>query len=174
MKNFQQNLLILLAVCLCGLCAFQWYGQTFQRKAIEKLDQVVYDKSLAIRDYTNSIATLNHQVADLDAGLTDLRNEARTNAQKIAVQERELDEMEVTNEVFTNEIAQYKNAVELLTNRLNDAYAGIQKQNAAIKDLAGQRDEFVQKYNDEVKDRNNVVSNYNVLAAEIKKMQEKQ
>lgn len=173
MKNFQQNLLIILAVCLCGLCAFQWYGQTFQRKAIEKLDQVVYDKSVAIRDYTNSIATLNHQVSDLDAGLTDLRNEARTNSQKIAAQERELDEMAVTNEVFTNEIAQYKDAVGLLTNRLNDAYAGIQKQNAAIKDLAAQRDEFVQKYNDEVKDRNNVVSNYNVLADEVKKMQAK-
>jgi len=174
MKNLQQNLLIFLAVCLCGLCAFQWYGQTFQRKAIEKLNQAVYDKSVAIRDYTNSIATLNHQVSELDAGLTDLRNQARTNTETIAAQERELDEMAVTNEVLTNEIAQYKDAVGLLTNRLDEAYAGIQKQNTAIKELAAQRDEFVQKYNDEVKDRNNVVSNYNVLAAEVKKMQEKQ
>ena len=31
MKNFQQNLLILLALRLCGLCAWQWYAQTVQR-----------------------------------------------------------------------------------------------------------------------------------------------
>ena len=28
MKNFQQNLLIVLALGLCGLCVYQWYGQT--------------------------------------------------------------------------------------------------------------------------------------------------
>ena len=41
----------------------------------------------------------------------------------------------------------------------------------SVRALAAQRDEFVQKYNDEVKDRNNVVSNYNALAAEVKKTQ---
>src|SRR6185437_562836 len=83
MKNFQQNLLVILAICLCALCAYQWYGQTAERKNVQQLNQMVYDKSLAIRDYTNSIATLNHQVQQLDASVTELRNESRSNADKL-------------------------------------------------------------------------------------------
>lgn len=173
MKNFQQSLLVILAICLCALCAYQWYGQTQQRNAVQQLGQMVYDKSVAIRDYTNSIATLNHQITQLDASVTDLRNESLSNADKLVVQERELDRLEITNEVLTSEVAQYKDAIETLTNRLFEAYAGIDKQNAAVKKLAAQRDDFVQKYNDEVKDRNSVVSNYNALAKQVKKMQSK-
>lgn len=172
MKNFQQILLVILAICLCALCAYQWYGQTQERSAIQKLNQMVYEKSVDIRDYTNSIATLNHQVSQLDSSVTELRNSAATNAETISTQKRELELLQYGYEKATNEIVQYKDAVGNLTNRLNEAYAGIEKQNAAIKQLATQRDEFVQKYNDEVKDRNNVVSNYNVLAAEVKKMQQ--
>lgn len=174
MKNFQQNLLVILAVCLCALCVYQWYGQTLERTAIQKLNQMVYDKSVDIRDYTNSIATLNHQVTEMDSNLTMLRVSAATNAETIATQKRELELLQYGLEKATNEIVQYKDAVGELTNRLNEAYAGIEKQNAAVKQLAAQRDEFVLKYNDEVKDRNNVVSNYNVLAGEVKKMQSKQ
>lgn len=172
MKNFQQTLLIILAVCLCLLCAYQWYGQTSERKSIEQLNQMVYDKSVSIRDYTNSIATLNHQVTEMDSNVTVLRLSATTNEATIATQKRELELLQYGYEKATNEIVQYKDAVGELTNRLNEAYAGIEKQNAAIKQLAAQRDEFVEKYNDEVKDRNNVVSNYNALAAEVKKMQQ--
>ena len=174
MKNFQQNLLVVLAIGLCGLCAYQWYSQTIQRTEVQKLNQLNYDKSVAIRDYTNSIATLNHQVTQMDASLTELRNSARTNAETIATQKRELERLQIVNEGLTNEIAQYKDAVGILTNKLAEAYAGIEKQNAAIKDLVAKRDEFVQKYNDEVKDRNNIVSNYNALAAEVRKLQGKQ
>jgi chromosome segregation ATPase len=174
MKNFQQNLLVGLAVCLCGLCAYQWYYQTVQRTEAQKLIQLVYDKSVAIRDYTNSIATLNHQISEMDANLTELRNDAKTNAETMADQKRELARLQSVSEGMSNEIAQYKDAVGTLTNKLAEAYAGIEKQNAALKDLAAQRDEFVQKYNAEVNDRNNVVSNYNALAAQVQKLQGKQ
>ena len=173
MKNFQQNLLMILALCLCGLCAYQWNSQTTQRKAVQALNQMVYDKSVAIRDYSNSISTMNHQIAEMDSILTLLRSEARTNAETIAAQKSKIELVEFANERLTNEITQYQDAVGVLTNRLNEAYAGIEKQNAAIKGLTAQRDELVQKYNDEVKDRNNIVSNYNALAAEVKKMQSK-
>ncbi len=173
MKNFQQNLFILLAIGLCGLCAYQWYNQTVQRKGIEKLNQTLYDKSISIRDDSNSIVTLNHQITEMDSNLTALRDEARTNADTIATQKRKLELQDNAIEQLTNTIVQYQEAVGVLTNRLNEAYAGIEKQNAAIKELAKQRDDFIQKYNDEVNDRNNVVSNYNFLAGVVKKMQSK-
>src|ERR1700722_10757823 len=117
MKNFQQNLLIFLAIALCGLCAYQWYGQTIQRGEVQKLNQTTYDKSVAIRDYTNSIATLSHQISQMDASLTELRNAAKSNADMIAGQKADIGLLNRANEKLTNEIAQYQSAVGTLTNK---------------------------------------------------------
>jgi chromosome segregation ATPase len=171
MKNVQQNLLIILALCLCGLCAYQWYGQTLQGEQIEKLNQFVYDKNVAIRNYTNSIATLNHQIAEMDANLTRLRNTAKTNAQTIDSQKLDIARLRTINAGLTNQVAQYKEAVGTMTAKLKEAYDGIKKQNAALKELVAQRDEFVKKYNDSINDRNNIVSKYNELAGQVRKMQ---
>ena len=41
----------------------------------------------------------------------------------------------------------------------------------ALTNLIAQRNDLVQKYNDEVKDRNDVVAKYYALAAQVKKLQ---
>jgi len=171
MRSFQQNLLIALALALCGLCAWQWYRETGQRNSIDTLNQKLYEKAVAFRDATNSIATLNYQVSQLDAQMTALRAQARTNELIISDQLREIHQLHFQNEALTNEVAEYKIAVEKLNAKLKDAYDGIQKQNVTVQELVTQRDEFVQKYNDSVKDRNDIVVKYNDLAAQIKKLQ---
>jgi chromosome segregation ATPase len=174
MKNFQQNLLIVLALALCGLCARQWYEQTIQRSEIETLNQMVYQKNAAIRDDTNSIATLNHQIAQMDARITELKAVAATNEQLMVVQKNEISRLQFLNESLTNQIAEYKNGVETLQVRLKEAYDGINKQNEAIKELAAQRDEFVQKLNDSVKERNDIVEKYNELVKQVQSGGKKQ
>lgn len=171
MKNFQQNLLIILALGLCGLCAWQWYEQTLQRDEIGTLDRLVYDRNAAIQGYTNSIATLNNQVNQMDAHLTALKAAAETYEALIASQKAEIVQLRFDNENATNEIAQYKAAMDTLEAKLKEAYAGIDKQNAAITNLIAQRDEFLKKYNDEVQDRNNIVAKYNDLAKQVEKLQ---
>jgi len=171
MKNFQVNLFIVLAVCLCGLCAWQWYEQTVQRVTIQSLNRMVYDRDAAIQNYTNSIATLNHQVDQMDTSLTEMKAEAETNQQFIVSQKAEIAQLQFANENFTNEIAQYKAGVDALESKLKEAYTGIEKQNAAISNLVAQRNDLVQKYNEEVKDRNSIVSKYNELAKQVEKQQ---
>lgn len=171
MKNFQQNLLIILALGLCGLCAWQWYEQTVQRNEIETLDRLVYDRNAAIQGYTNSIATLSHQVNQMDARLTVMKAAAETNEQLVASQKADLAQLHYAYDNATNEISQYKAAVDTLQAKLKEAYAGIDKQNAAITNLIAQRDEFLKKYNDEVQDRNNIVAKYNDLAKQVEKLQ---
>ncbi len=61
--------------------------------------------------------------------------------------------------------------MDTLEAKLKDAYAGIDKQNETITNLIAQRNDLVQKYNDEVKDRNDVVAKYNELAEQVKKLQ---
>jgi chromosome segregation ATPase len=167
MKNFQVNLLIGLAIGLCGLCAWQWYEQTVQRDEIQSLNQMVYDRDAAIQDDTNSIATLNHQVNQMDARITEIKAAAATNEQLVISQKAEIVQLQFNNENFTNEIAQYKAAVDALESKLKETYAGIDKQNEAITNLIAQRNDLVQKYNDEVKDRNDIVAKYNELAKQV-------
>ncbi len=167
MKYFQQNLLIVLALGLCGLCIRQWYEQTVQRTEIQTLNRMVYDRDAAIQGYTNSIATLNHQVNQMDAHLTEIKAAAATNEQLVISQRAEIVQLQFANENFTNEVAQYKTAVDALESKLKETYAGIDKQNEAITNLVAQRNDFVQKYNDEVKDRNDIVAKYNELVKQI-------
>ena len=173
MRSLQQNLLVILALSLCGLCVYQWYGQTLQRNEIQRLEQTVYEKSAAIQGYTNSIKAMDGQIAQMDARITQLKTEVKTNAELVITQQREINRLQATTDGLTNQIAEYRSAVESLQAKLKEAYAGIQKQNEAVKELVAQRDEFVKKYNDEVKDRNDVVKKYNDLAAQVEKLQSK-
>jgi chromosome segregation ATPase len=169
MKNIQTNLLIIVAISLCVLCVYQWQGQTVQRGEIQKLEAMVYEKSAAIQGYTNSIKTMDGQIAQMDARITELKAAAKTNADLVIAQKREISRSQAAAEGLTNQVAEYKAAVESLRGKLKDAYEGIQKQNEAVKELAIQRDEFVRKLNDSVKERNEVVSKYNDLVTRVEK-----
>ncbi len=169
MKNFQQNLLIALALALCGLCAFQWHEQALQRNEITTMNGILYDKNVAIQDATNSIATLNHQVAQMDARITEIKSAAATNDALVVTQRVALAQLRFDNASLTNEIAQYKTAVDTFTVKLKEAYADIEKQNDTITNLVAQRDDFVKKFNDEVKDRNDV--KYNDLVKQVQPQQ---
>jgi chromosome segregation ATPase len=171
MKNFQQNLLIGLALALCGLCAFQWYEQTLQRNEITTLNGMVYEKNVALQDATNSIATLNHQVGQMDARLAEIKAAAATNEQLVVSQEVEIFRLQFAGANLTNGITQYKAAVDTLQSKLKEAYADINQQNEAITNLVIQRDDFVKKFNDKVKDRNDVVAKYNDLVKQMQKQQ---
>lgn len=164
-------MLIVLALGLCGLCAWQWYGQTVQRNQMESMNQLLNQKIAAIQDYTNSIHTLDNQVAQMDAHITELKGTIKTNEDIILNQKRQMNGMEATNEVMSSEIEQYKVGVKKLEDKLKEAFDGIQKQNDAIKVLVSQRDDFVEKLNASIKERNNIVSNYNDLVLRFEKLQ---
>jgi peptidoglycan hydrolase CwlO-like protein len=171
MRNIQQNLLIALALALCGLCAFQWYEQTVQRNAITTLNGIVYEKNVGILDATNSVANLNHQIEQMDASLTKIKAEAARNEQLIVLQKADIARFQFTDANLTNEIVQYKAVVETLSSKLKDAYAGIKEQNTTITNLVSQRDELVRQFNDSVKERNDIVAKYNDLVKQLQKQQ---
>ena len=171
MKNFQQNLLIILALTLCSLCPWQWYVQTVQRTTIQDLNQMVYDRNATIQSNTNTIATLNSKVNDMDMRITQLKGTVATNEQVIVSQTAKIELLQFEHDSDTNQIAQYKVAVDTLDSRLKDAYAGIDKQNEAITNLIAQRDDFVKKYNDVVTNRNDIVLKYNELVKQVEKNQ---
>jgi len=171
MKNFQQNLLIIVALGLCGLCAWQWYGQTVQRDTIQDLNKMVYDRNAAIQGYTNSIATLNAKVSDMDVQMTALKATVASNEQVMVSQKAQITQLQFEHDNDTNEIAQYKVAVDTLESHLKDAYAGIEKQNETITNLLSERDSLVQKYDSLATNRNDIVLKYNALVKQVESQQ---
>jgi chromosome segregation ATPase len=171
MKKFHENLLIVFALGLCALCAWQSYGQTRQRNLIDELNRQVNDKTVAIQGLTNTLQNAQQEISQVDARLTELKTAVKTNELLVAEQKREIHRLTVTSAQLTNEITQYKQAIDDMQGRLKDAYVGIAKQNTAISEITTQRDDLVNKYNESVKDRNDVVVKYNALVEKVEKMQ---
>jgi chromosome segregation ATPase len=171
MKNLQQNLLIVLAVALCALCAWQWYVQTVLHTAGERL-QVTIDAQLAeIQAFTNQIKNMDAEIAGLSSRINELKQSALTNDQTISAQKREIARLQAAGAAMSNEIVQYKNIVDQFDAKLKEASEGIKKQNEAIKKLVAERDEAIQKYNDAMKDRNALAEKFNALVERFNKLQ---
>jgi len=171
MKNFHQNLLIALALALCALCACQWYGQTSQRREMEGLNQLLSAKLVAIQGYTNSIKNMDAQISQMDGRVTELKTTISNSDRLILEQKREINQLEVNNSAYTNQIVELQRVIDVYKEKLQETSEGIKKQNEAIKDLVAQRDDFVKKLNDSVKYRNDIVAKYNDLVARVEKMQ---
>jgi len=171
MKNFLQNLLIVLALGLCGLCAWQWYVQTRLHVEGEALQQTVFNQAAAIQGYTNSISNMEAEISGLSTRVNELKQTAVSNDLVALEQKHEILRLHASSEMMSNEIVQYKDVVEKLEAKLKEASEGIVKQNDAIKQLAAERDAAIQKYNDSVKERNALAEKYNDLVERFNKLQ---
>jgi chromosome segregation ATPase len=171
MKNLQQNLLVCLALGLCGLCAWQWYVQTLLYNEGEALQKTIFKQSGDIQTYTNSIKNMDAEIAGLSTRLNELKHAAMTNDQAALLQEREIARLQSSGDVMSNTIVQYKSVVDKLEARLKEASDGIEKQNGSIKILVTERDDAIKKYNDSIKERNALAEKYNDLVDRFKKLQ---
>ena len=167
MKSFQQNLLIALALALCGLCAGQWYFQTVQRSRLAADNQKIADRDTAIQGYTNSLDKQTHQIARMEqdlAGLnTALQEGLKTNREVIIEQRREIARLGANNDTLLSDIAQYTNAIATLQSNLDTAYEGIKAQNTNLELLVKDRDKWVGVYTNMVITNNHIISQYNDL-----------
>ena len=164
MKNFQRNLFILLALALCGTCAYQWYLQAVQLQTLEQRNQAISQESAVIQDLTNSVKRTDDEINQLHDRIAQLKTAASSNDQWAITEKREVARLQSDGELMSNQIVQYKDAVDQLEAKLKEAYKGEQ-------DLAAQRDDFVKKLNDSIKARNDLTAKYNELVDRFNKLQ---
>ena len=167
MKNPLQTLLISLALGLCALCTWQWYSQVLQHKAMTAVAQTNYDQTTAIQTYTNTINNMDHQIAQLDARISDLRDTIASNATTIV-------DLHQDNTRLNIAVESYSNAVGVVQAQIKQANESIHQQNEALKDLVAQRDDFVKRLNDSIKERNDIVTKYNELVKQVEQLQASQ
>ena len=66
MKNFLQNSLIFLALCLCALVAFQWHREAGLRRDVQSLNNTIHDKLEAIQNLQGRLKQTEEEVKRLD------------------------------------------------------------------------------------------------------------
>jgi len=164
LKNPLQTLLMILALGLCGLCTYQWYREVNVRREITAVKQANYDQSVAIEGYTNSINTLDKQISQLDAHVTELRETVKSNNVVIFGLGEDKNRLGA-------QLEQYSNAVEVLQEQMKQANDSIKRQNESLKSLVTERDEYVKRMNDAMKERNDVVTQYNELVKRYEELQ---
>ena len=164
MKNPLQALLMILALGLCGLCTWQWYFQVQQRKEMTALSQANYDQSVAIQGYTNSINAMDKQIAQMDAHISEFKETVKSNNVVILGLREE-------NSRLETRVEQYSNAVDAVQAQLKVANDSIRRQNEALKGLVAERDEYVNRLNEALRERNQIVTQYNELAKRFEELQ---
>jgi chromosome segregation ATPase len=136
-----------------------------------RLNRQVFERDSTIQTHTNSIHVMDRKIAQLDARVGELRDTVKTNEATILQQKREITKLEYAGAGLTNQIEEYKAAVETYQARLKEAFAGIEKQNELIKTLGDERNDLVLRINESTQERNEIVQKYNELVKVVETLQ---
>jgi len=165
MKNFLQNLLIFLSLCLCALMIYQWVRETHLNKQVQALTDTVHDKSEAIQSLQATVRRDEDEIKRLDGLRTQLTATVKSNLMDIAKLTKALEKSEAENDKNLRQAEVYKQAVQTANDSIKKQNEDIKKQNEEMKTLADERNEMVRKFN-------TMTTNYNDLATKWNKQQE--
>jgi hypothetical protein len=167
MKNILQNLLVLLALCLCALVAFQWHREAKLRQEIQKLNDTVHDKLESIQSLEGTLKRSEEEVRRLDGLKLELNEIVKSNRTQIAQLAKDLAKSDAEVEKGLRKIEDYKAAFEQANEGIKKQNEDIRKQNEEVKKLAEERNETVLKYNKVVTEFNDLAKKWNELQQQL-------
>jgi len=166
------NLLLVLALGLCGLCAYQWMREGRVYAALGSVNDELYKKREAIQGLEQTVKRNQSDMARLEGIRAELNQTIRTNTARIAELGNYVEKLENETDSQRATIGNYKEALDTANERIQKQNEDIQKQNDAIKVLAQQRDEKVAELNRLVGEYNTLVTNFNKLQEDMTKLVE--
>jgi len=150
MKNFLQNLLIVFALGLCALVAFQWHREGRLRADL----QALRDAARADRE---TIQLLQGEAQRVDSEI--VRTEAQWKQLSETVAARKAEAARLAEELQKRD--QLAAELESFKAALARANENITAQNEAMKALADERNELATKFNQLAEDYNALVKRWN-------------
>lgn len=167
MKNILQNLLVLLALCLCALIAFQWHRETKLRQEVQKLNDTVHDKLENIQSMEGTLKRSEEEVRRLDGLKVELTEAVKSNRMQIAQLAKDLAKSDAEVEKGLRKIEDFKAALEQANESIKKQNEDIKKQNEEVKKLAEERNDSVTKYNKVVAEFNDLAKKWNELQQQL-------
>jgi len=136
MKNFLQNLLIFLALCLCGLIAFQWVRETALRQQRQKLTDTLHEKLEAIQKLEADVRLYKAEIQRLDATNNLLNAEVQSNRLEISTLTNNLQKVTAETENNQKQIVIYKDALKQANDNIEFEKEQLRKQGEELQRLA--------------------------------------
>jgi chromosome segregation ATPase len=167
MRTFLQNLLIFFAVCLCGLCAYQWVLETDLRKDLQKLTDNVQDKKEAIQNLQASVKHDEGEIQRLDGLRTQLTQTVKTNEFQISELNKDLEKATNSLDRAEKQVTTYKDALEQANDNIKRQNDNIKKQNEELAKVAEERNDVVKKFNKMATDYSDLAQKWNKQQAEL-------
>ena len=169
MRNFLQNLMIFLALCLCGLVAAQWVREAHMRQQLRSFATELHNKTQTIQDLTGMVKRTEDEVKRLE-GIKDLLNATiKTNQQEILGLRKDLDKVTGENERNLKQIEVYKEAMTKANENLTLANQNIQTLNEDRNKVVAQLNEMGAKYKKAVEDFNDLATKWNKMQEDLAK-----
>lgn len=174
MKQFLVNLLIVMALGLCGLCTYQWYRESRLRIEMEGQSRDLYQKKESINGLNAALQQTREDSDRLEKLNLRLNGEIKTNALEIAGLRRQVDQLGDETNRLSNDLATYKSSLEVANANTVEANKVVQTQNQTIKQLVDERAGLVEKYKEVVKQYEDLVKQFEAYQADVKKALEAQ
>lgn len=172
MKKFQENLLIVIALGLCGLCIWQWVREAQLRKQAEDLSKELYQKKEIIQSLEGQLKRSEAEVLRLDKLKTEMTETIKTNRHEILTLTKYSEKLEREIENQKAQLDVYKDAIEKANASIQKQNEDIQKQNEMLKELAAERNASVEKYNQLVTQYNDLVKQFEKFQQDVQKAAE--
>ena len=174
MKQFMVNLLVALALGLCGLCTYQWYREASLRNEMETQSRELYKRKEIVSDLEGRLQRSEADRFRLDKAHVELTAVIRSNTLELASLGKRLDQAEKQAEQQKQAAETYKSAYETANANTEKANEEIKKQAAVASQLATERTDLIAKYNGVVKQYEELVKQFKAYEADVKKAMEGQ
>jgi chromosome segregation ATPase len=163
MKNFLQYLLMVFALCLCGLVAFQWDRETRLQQDQQRLTDTIQGRKQDIQNLEGTLKQTEDEVKRLDQVKTELTDTVKSNRLEILQLRKDQERADAEVEKELKQIDVYKTALEQANENIKKQNEDIRKQNEQLKQLADERNEAVVQHNKTVEEFNDLAKKWNDL-----------
>lgn len=171
------NLLILLALALCGLVGWQWIRETRLFNENRKLKEELQQEHQTNHQQQKAITELQNEITRIENERRSSAAINKTNQAKIAELARDLNRAENEARSHSNKVTYYKVAFESATNQVAIANANTSKANEIIlsmrkavedrNDIALRLNELNKKFGELMTERNEIVDKFSAFVKEV-------
>ena len=180
MKTFLYWLLVLIVLGLCGVCADQWRREFKLHRRIDELtEMLIAENKLRIefeekaQRFEQEISRISHLRTEIEAALLDatekvqmLTEDQKGRGYSLALWMKEATLLKSEVDAFKQLAGKGTDAIKDRNTEVSAQNEAIEKANANLRLLVGERDDLINKLNARTKEFNELVEKYNKLAKE--------
>jgi len=167
MKSFLQNVLIVLALGLCLLCAVQWLREARLQQELALAQATIAARDKTVLELQTAGKRLEADLLSLDSRNAGLRDALRTNAQELAELRQNLSRAEGDLGIARAQLGSYKQAITQANANIETNNAAIRDQNKLLQETVAQRDDLLKRLNEMTRRYNDLVEKYNALVKQV-------